>query len=123
VALDFTYPVCDGGASAAAVHAAHYQAERARLELERARQTARAEIRQLLDQCEVGRRRLEILSQQADLAAERLRIAAERFEDERINRLQLLQAKINLLEARGKHLTELMNYEVNRIELFGRFEE
>lgn len=123
VALDFTYPVWDGGASASSVRASRFEAERARLELEKAKQAARAEVHRLIDQLEVSGRRLEILKKQIDLAADRLEIALERFDGGRITRRGLLEAKVALLEARGRLLDERITYEVNRIELAGRFGE
>jgi outer membrane protein TolC len=123
VSLNFSYPVWDGGASGAAVRSAHFEAERARLQLARARQDARAEIGRLLDVLEVSGRRLEILSKQEDLAARKVRIAEERFADERINRVTMLEANVMQLEARVRTLDELKTYLVNRIDLESRFEE
>ncbi len=123
VSLNFSYPVWDGGASGAAVRSAHFEAERARLELARARQEARAEIGRLLDLLEVSSRRLEILSKQEELAERKVRIAEERFADDRITRVAMLEAEGYLLEARVRVLEELKTYLVNRIELDSRFEE
>lgn len=121
VALDLTYPVWDGGAANAAARSSRFAAEKARLELERAKHAARAEIDRLLDQLDVSRRRLEILAQQVELAGARLGIAEERFRDGRITRIAHLDAKVAVFEARGKYLLELRDYLVNRTELLGRF--
>ena len=123
VSLNFSYPVWDGGASGAAVRSAHFEAERARLQLARAKQDARAETGRLLDLIEVSGRRLEILSKQEDLAARKVHIAEERFADERINKVTMLEVEVVRLEARVRGLEELMTYLVNRIDLESRFEE
>jgi outer membrane protein TolC len=123
VSLDFSFPVWDGGASGAAVRSAHFEAERARLQLARAKQDARAEIGRLLDLLDVSGRRLEILSKQEELAARKERIAEERFADERINRVTMLEAEVARLEARVRVLEELKTYLVNRIDLESRFED
>lgn len=123
VSLNFSYPVWDGGASGAVVRSAHFEAERARLQLARAKQDARAEIGRLLDLIEVSGRRLEILSKQEELATRKVRIAEERFADERINRVTMLEADVVRLEARVRSLEELMTYLVNRIDLESRFGE
>jgi outer membrane protein TolC len=122
VSLNFSFPVWDGGASGAAVRSAHFEAERARLQLARARQDARAEIGRLLDLLEVSGRRLEILSKQEELAARKVTIAEERFADERINRVTLLEAQVARLEAQVRVLEELKTYLVNRIDLDSRFQ-
>lgn len=123
LSLNFNYPVWDGGASGATVRAAHFEAERARLQLARAKQDARAEIGRLLDLIEVSGRRLEILSKQEELADRKVRIAEERFADDRINKVTMLEADVARLEARVRVLDELMTYLVNRIDLESRFEE
>ena len=115
VALNVSYPVWDGGAASAQVRAARFEADRARLELERARQAARVECDRLLDQIEVGRRRLEILLKQVDLATDRLEIAIEREKDGRITRAALLGARAEVRMARGAYLEAL------KTELFSRF--
>ena len=91
----------DGGASGAAVRSAHFEAERARLQLAQARQDARAEIDRLLDQLEVSGRRLEILSKQEELAAQKVRVAEERFADERINKVAMLEAEVARARSAG----------------------
>lgn len=123
ISLNFSYPVWDGGASGAAVRSAHFEAERARLQLARARQDARAETGRLLDLLEVSGRRLEILSKQEELAARKVQIAEERFAEERINKVTMLETDVTRLEARVRTLDELMTYLVNRIDLESRFEE
>jgi hypothetical protein len=49
--------------------------------------------------------------------------AEERFADERINKVTMLEADVARLEARVRALEELMTYLVNRIDLESRFEE
>jgi len=71
----------------------------------------------------VSGRRLEILSKQEELAARKVRIAEERFADERINKVTMLEADVVRLETRVRGLEELMTYLVNRIDLESRFEE
>lgn len=121
VALNVSYPVWDGGAASAQVRAARYGSDRARLELERARQTARVDCDRLLDQVEVGRRRLEILNKQVELAADRLEIAIEREADGRITRAALLGARAEVQKARAAYLEELKIHLVQRAELESRF--
>ncbi len=123
VSLNFSYPVWDGGASGAVVRSAHFEAERARLQLARAKQDARAQTGRLLDLIEVSGRRLEILWKQEELATRKVRIAEERFADERINKVTMLEADVVRLETQARGLEELMTYLVNRIDLESRFEE
>jgi outer membrane protein TolC len=117
VALNFSYPIWDGGASSAAVKAARFEAERARLELQKAKQNSRAEIARLVDQLDVSYRRLEILRKQIELAESRLRVAQTRLESGRISQVIWLQSKVAVLDSRSKYLKELETYLSNRISL------
>lgn len=121
VALNLSYPIWDGGASAAEVKAAHFDADRAKLSLEQARQQARVETANLADQVEVSFRRLEILSRQVELSKEKLAIAEGRLADGRISQVEFLAARISLGETRNKYLVELKTYLLNRNQLAGRF--
>jgi hypothetical protein len=71
----------------------------------------------------ISGRRLEILSKQEELATRKIRIAEERFADERINKLTMLEADVARLEARVRVLEELMTYLVNRTDPESRFKE
>ena len=121
VSLNLSYPVWDGGASSAAVDAARFEAERAQLELQQAKQAAQAEIVKLVNQVDVSFRRLKILRKQVDLAANRLSIAQERMDDGRLSEIGHLEAQAALSEARSKYLDELRSYLMNRASLDGKF--
>jgi outer membrane protein TolC len=123
VSLNVSYPIWDGGASRAASQAARSEANRAQLELTKAKEAAQADITRLANQVDVGYRRLRILKSQIDLATERRAIARERFADDRISRYELLQGEADWLAVRQKYLTELDTYLGNRILLEGSFAE
>lgn len=117
ISLNFTYPLWDGGASRASVNAADHQAEQARLEFEKAKKTARAEIINAVNRLDVSFQRLEIVEKQIGLALNRLNIADERFADGQISELTWLESKVFYLETKDRYLEELKNYLVKRIEL------
>lgn len=121
LSLNVSYPIWDGGAASAASQAARSEANRAELELVKAKQAAQAEITRLANQVDVGYRRLQILKSQIGLAAQRRQISRERYADGRISRYELLQIEADWLAARGKYLTELGTYLGNRILLEGSF--
>jgi len=121
VALKFRLPVWDGGAGGAAIKAARYQAQRAQYEYTRAQRSARAQILNLINQLEVSHRRLGIVSKQIELAKNRLDIARERQADGQISMLTLLESRIFYLETKDRYLEELKAYQVNSIELQGKF--
>jgi len=121
LALAVSYPLWDGGSSEAAADAARYGAEQAQLEWQKARQAARAEIAQLIDQEAVSLRRLEILRKQEALAENRLRISRSRFDDGRVSRLELLESEIAQLEVRSTYFEEVKTYWTTRFDLEGRF--
>lgn len=121
VKLEFSYPIWDGGASGAEVKASRIEAEKARIELERAQKVARAEIRNLTEGLDVSYRKLSVLQKQIDLAGERLKIAKFRFEDGQISRITYLETSVEALEARKNYLDELKNYLVDFYELEGKF--
>jgi outer membrane protein TolC len=123
VSLNLTYPIWDGGAASASSQAARSEANRAEMELVKAKQAAQAEITRLAKQVDVGYRRLSILRSQIDLATQKRAIARERFDDGRISRYELLQSEADWLAARGKYLAELKVYMGNRILLEGAFPE
>ncbi len=123
VSLNVSYPIWDGGAAHAASEAARSEANRAQLELAKAKETAQAEITKLVNQVDVGYRRLQILKSQIDLASQRRAIARERFADGRISRYELLRGEADWLAARDKYLSELDTYLGNRILLEGSFAE
>jgi len=107
--------------TSAAVDAARFEAERAQLELQQAKQAAQAEIVKLVNQVDVSFRRLKILRKQVDLAANRLSIAQERMDDGRLSEIGHLEAQAALSEARSKYLDELRSYLMNRASLDGKF--
>ncbi|MBD3401710.1 hypothetical protein GF420_02355 [candidate division GN15 bacterium] len=121
VALNFTYPIWDGGASSAEVQAARLEAEQARLEYVSAERSARGEIINLVNRLDVAYRRLDIVRQQIDLAQNRLNIAQSRLSDGQISELTFLESRISYLEAKDKYLEELKNFLLNKAELEGTF--
>jgi outer membrane protein TolC len=114
-------PVWDGGAGGAAVKAARFQAEQARLEFEQQRKGAEAEIVDLLNDLDVSYRRLGILERQAELAAGRKDIAAARVANGEISQIQYLESSAFHLEQKGRYLEELNRYLTLRIDLEYRF--
>ncbi|MBU1318733.1 MAG: TolC family protein [candidate division Zixibacteria bacterium] len=121
VALNFSFPIWDGGASGAAVKSAWLGAEQSKLESDRARKRTKAEIINLVNQLDVGYRRLEIVRQQIDLAENKLNIAESRFNDGQISKVTYLESKVFYLETRDRYLEELKSYVLNKIELEGKF--
>lgn len=121
ISLNLTYPIWDGGASSATVKAARFEADQARLEYQKATQTAQADIANLVNRLNVSYRRLDIVKKQIDLAENRLRIADSRLKDGQISELTWIENKVFYLETRDKYLEELTNYLTSRIELEGKF--
>jgi len=123
VSLNLSYPIWDGGAASAAAQAARSEANRAELELAKAKQTAQADVTRLANQVDVGYKRLGIMASQIAIAKEKRAIARERYDDGRISRYELLQSEADWLDARDKYLEELKTYLGNRILLAGSFTE
>ena len=121
ISLNLTYPIWDGGASSASVKAARFEADQARLEYQKAKQTAQADIANLVNRLNVSYRRLDIVRKQIELAENRLRIADSRLKDGQISELTWIENKVFYLETRDKYLEELTNYLTSRIELEGKF--
>jgi len=121
ISLDFRLPLWDGGAGSAAIQASRYQAEQAKYEFTRAKRSARAQIMNLLNQLDVSYSRLEIIRKQIELADNRHKIAQSRFDDGQISQLTLLESRVFYLETKDKYLEELKSYQVNRIDLDGKF--
>lgn len=120
VALNFSFPIWDGGASSAAVKALRFSAEQSRLEYERIQKGARAEITALLNQIDVGYRRLEILQKQIDVHINKVAIVDERFKDGQISRITYLAGVTALYEARLKYLVEMATFLSNKVDLNGK---
>ena len=123
VLLRVRIPVWDGGAGSAAVKAARFQAEQARLEYEQQLKNARAEIVSLLNDLEVSYRRLDIVKRQIELAANRLAIAESRFQGGEISQVKFLESRIFFLEQKDRYLEELDKYMTMRIDLEHKFLE
>ncbi|MBN1211657.1 MAG: TolC family protein [candidate division Zixibacteria bacterium] len=121
VALNFTIPLWDGGSSGAAVRAARFQADQARLEYESKEKSAKAEIINLVNSINVSFRRLKIIEKQIELADNKLSIADSRFKDGQISSLEFLENRIFYLETKDKYLEELKNYLTNRLKLESKF--
>ncbi len=117
VSLNFTYPLWDGGSSRASVNAAMHQSEQARLEFEKTKKSARAEIINAVNRLDVSHQRLSIVNKQIELALNRLNIADERYANGEISELTWLDSKVFYLEARDRYLEELKNYLISKIEL------
>ena len=114
-------PVWDGGAGRAAVKAARFQSEQARLEYEQQVKNARAEIVNQLNDLDVSYRRLDIVRRQIELAANRLSIAESRYKDGQISEIKFLESRIFHWEQRDRYLEELDRYLGLRIDLEHRF--
>ncbi len=114
-------PVWDGGAGRAAVKAARFQSEQARLEYEQKLKNARAEIVNQLNDLDVSYRRLDIVRRQIELAANRLSIAESRYKDGQISEIKFLESRIFRWEQRDRYLEELDRYLGLRIDLEHRF--
>ena len=121
IALNFSYPIWDGGASSSAVQAAKLEAEQSRLEYVAAEKSAKADIINLVNRLNVSYRRLQIVRQQIDLAENRLNIAQSRLDDGQISELTFLESRISYFETRDKYLEELKTYLLNKTELEGTF--
>jgi len=123
IALNFSFPIWDGGSSGADIKAAKIEAEQARLELDEQKRSAEVEIMNLINQINVSYRRLEIVDKQIDLARTRLDIAESRFDDGQISDIQLIERRVAYLEAKDNYLEELKEYLLNRFNLEGKFSE
>jgi outer membrane protein TolC len=123
ISLNFSLPVWDGGAGRAEVEAARFEAEQYRLEYERARQTTRAEIINLVNETDVSHRRLQIIAKQVEIAENNLEIARLRHSNGEISEITLLESEVFLLETKDKYLEELNSYLSNRAKLEGTFLE
>lgn len=123
VALNFTFPLWDGGSAGADIKAAQIEAERARLELEEQKRNTEAEITNLINQLDISFRRLGIVDKQIDLAQNRLEIAESRYEDGQISDIELIERRVAFLEAKDNYLEELKVYLLNRLNLEGKFAE
>lgn len=121
VSLNFSYPLWDGGASSAEVKAARLSQEQARLELEKVRKSAQADIMAQVDQANLAYRKIDVLRQQIEIAGQKLDIAQGRYEDGQISKLTLLEDRIAFLEARKKHLEQVRDYLKIRVELEGNY--
>ncbi|MEW6051989.1 MAG: TolC family protein [Candidatus Zixiibacteriota bacterium] len=121
VALNFTFPIWDGGASGASVKAARLAEESSRLEFEKAQKAAKAEIESLLNRLDVSHRKLAVIRQQIGLAQNKLDIAQKRFDNGEISDITLLDAQIFFLQTKDKYLDELRNFLVTRLDLESKF--
>jgi len=121
IKLQFKIPLWDGGAGSAAVKAARFEAEQARLTYSREQKKARAEIINLVNQLDVSHRRLEIIKKQIELAANKLEIARARKADGQISQLTFLESRIFYLETRNKYLEELKQNLLDTVELESKF--
>ena len=117
VSLNVRVPVWDGGAGNAAVKAAEFEAEQARLEYEQAVRDARARIASLLNDLNVSYQRLDIIRRQVELARNRLSIAETRFQDGQISEISYLESRVFFHQQRDRYLEELKTYLTKRMEL------
>lgn len=121
ISLNFTFPIWDGGSSGAAVKAAQFQADQARLEYENQEKSAKAEIINLVNSLDVSYRRMEIIKKQIELADNKMKIADDRYQDGQISYLEFLENKIFYQQTKDKYLEELNAYLANRFSLEGKF--
>ena len=121
ISLNFDYPIWDGGASGAEVKAARLSEEKARIEYERSKRSARAQIVNLINRLDVGYRKLDVLNKQIELAKSKLDIAKLRLDDGQISKIIYLESKIDHLEAKDKYLEELKQYLLDKITLEGKY--
>lgn len=121
VALNFTFPIWDGGASGASVKAARLVEESSRLKFEKTRKAAKAEIENLLNRLEVSHRKLGVIRQQIALAQNKLAIAEKRYASGEISEITMLGSRVFFLQVRDKYLDELRNFLVTRLDLDSKF--
>jgi len=121
LSLNFSYPLWDGGSSAASVKAAKISAEKSRIEYERAEKSARAELIDLINRIDVSHRKLNILRKQIDLTGDREKIAKFRYDDGQISIINYVVVKVEWLQAQNDYYEELKNYLVDKIDLDGKF--
>jgi outer membrane protein TolC len=99
------------------VNASRHQSEQARMEFEKTKKSARAQIINTVNRLDVSYQRLHVVEKQIELALNRLNIAQERFADGQISELTSLESRIFYLETKDRYLDELKNYLINKIEL------
>jgi len=121
IKLEFNYPIWDGGASGAAVQAAHLQSEQARIEYEKAQKSSKAEIENLINSINISAKKINVLNQQIDLAKDRRNIADFRYKDGQISIITYFETSIAYLEARNNYLEELKNYLIDTFKLDSKF--
>lgn len=121
VSLEFSYPIWDGGASAAHVKAVRLSADQSRLEYEKAQKNARAEIELLVNGLRISHRKVFVMQRQVDLAQNRLDIAKERLDDGEISMLTFLESRVTYLEAKDAFYQELQDFFKKQVELEGKF--
>jgi len=121
VSLEFSYPIWDGGASAAQVKAARLSADQSRLEYEKTQKNARAEIELLINGLRISHRKVFVLQRQVDLAEDRLDIARSRLTDGEISMLTFLESRVTYLEAKDVFYQELQDFFKKQVELEGKF--
>ena len=121
IAVNFTYPIWDGGSSGAEVRAARLEAERARLEYQQAQRAAQAEIVNLINQIDLAHRKLQVLQQKIEIERNKLAIARSRFDDGQISELTYIENQVSFLESRKTYLEELKKYYLVRFDLESKF--
>ncbi len=121
VRVEFSYPLWDGGASAAEIRAQELEAKKAMIELDRQRKVVRAEIVNLIEGINVSYRKLEVLDKQINVSRDRLAIARKRFDNGEISEIEYLESSVAHLESRKKYLEELQNYLVDIYDLDAKF--
>ncbi len=121
LAINFRLPLWDGGSTGASIKAARLTAQKSEIEYQRATKSARAEIVALINQLDIGDRKLGILRQQVDIAKNKLDIARFRLDDGQISMIDFLESKVFYLETQNNYLEELRSYLDDRIEIESRY--
>jgi outer membrane protein TolC len=117
ISVDFSYPIWDGGASAANIHSQELAYESARLEYLAAERSARNKMTILLKRIEINHSKLSLLDQELDLAEKKLQDAIERYAAGRISDATLLENRVYYFEAQKNRLATMKAYYLDLIEL------
>lgn len=121
ISLNFSYPIWDGGSSAAAIKASYLSAEKSRLEYEQKEKAAKAIIIDLINQIDISFRKISILNKQIELTDNRRQIARFRADDGQISEIVYLESEVSFIEAKNKYLEQLKKYLIDKVELDSKY--
>ena len=121
LSVNFTLPIWDGGSKGAEIKAARISAKKSLITFEKAKKSAKAKIKTIINKLEFSYRKLFVLKKQIKLADDKLNIATFRHKDGQISTFEFLKSKIYYLESQDKLLLELKEYFKSKFELEGTF--